>query len=341
MGDGQENSSATGGAGAAKELLDTAFSKIQELGAAEPSHLFPNGISLVDLQIELGADQSSSLRLALKLSGATAQVSPVLSMLTEEDDTGLTFDARGHRVIAMIAMNDLTERLPDVAAKLQQILDDGERDLGEAATFPDVIRNSQPETKPFHFIDIPFKDGGPANPGLPPAPHVLSQIEERTEFFRNGGGTAQENVDAVSWLIHMFGDIHQPLHCIEHISSLHPNGDRGGNSFRLKGSAQNLHHIWDSSVSPFGSADEEELAVGIAQEHTRESLVADLGITEPEAWARASFKLAKQHAYKIKENPQNLPKPSTAYLKNMEKIGRRQAALAGYRLADRLAEILP
>ena len=341
MGDGQENPSATGSAGAAKELLDTAFSKITELGAAEPSHLFPNGVSLVDLQIELDADQSSSLRLALKLSGATAQVSPALSLATEGDDTSATFDARGHRVIAMIARNDLTKRLPDVAAKLQKILEDGERDLGAAAVFPDVIRNDEPETKPFHFIDIPFKDDGPANPDLPPAPHVLSQIEERTEFFRNGGGDPEENVDAVSWLIHMFGDVHQPLHCIEHISSLHPKGDRGGNSFKLKGNAQNLHHIWDSSVSPFGPQDEEELAVKIAQEHTRKSLANDLEVTEPEAWARASFKLAKQHAYTLTENPQKPPKPSDAYLKNMEKVGRRQAALAGYRLADRLAEILP
>jgi len=203
-----------------------------------------------------------------------------------------------------------------------------------------VIRNSQPLTKPFHFIDIPFKDGGAANPPLPQAPHVLSQIKERSDFFTNGGGTAQENVDALSWLIHMFGDVHQPLHCIEHISSLHPTGDRGGNSFRLKGSAQNLHHIWDSSVSPFQSADEDELALEIAAEHSRASLAADLQITDPEKWARASFRLAKQNAYTIAENPQTPPKPSMTYLKKMEKIGRRQAALAAYRLADRLAAIL-
>ena len=51
-----------------------------------------------------------------------------------------------------------------VAQRVQQILDDGDRLLTEAAIFPDVIRNDQPETKPFHFIDIPFRDGGPANP---------------------------------------------------------------------------------------------------------------------------------------------------------------------------------
>jgi len=60
-----------------------------------------------------------------------------------------------------------------------------------------------------------------------------------------------------------------------------------------------------------------------------------------EKWARASFALAKTVAYApLHENPSNPPMPTAAYLKNAEKTGRRQAALAGYRLANRLKDIL-
>jgi len=338
----RELTTAGAGAGTAQELLDTAFSKLKELGAGDEAfNLFPGGIGSVDLEIDSGGDPNAEFRLTLKISAPTPQAAPAAVTVAEEDETEITFNSEGHHVIAMIAFSDLQTRLPNVAQKVQRILDAGDRLLTEAATFPDDIRNQQPQTKPFHFIDIPFEDGGPVNPPLPQAPHVLSKIQEFSDFFSGGGGSDQENVDALSWLIHMFGDIHQPLHCIEHISSLHPGGDRGGNSFRLKGRARNLHSAWDSSTDVFQNIDEEELADQIAQQHTRASLAKDLQVTDPEQWARASFKLAKKNAYSLTENPQDPPKPSTAYLKNMEKIGKRQAALAGYRLADRLEQVLP
>jgi hypothetical protein len=176
------------------------------------------------------------------------------------------------------------------------------------------------------------------NPALPDPPHVISKIADNTKFLTNGGGTAQEKVDALSWVIHLIGDIHQPLHCIDHISELHPGGDRGGNSFQLRGKARNLHSLWDSSVD-FSNADEEELAPSIMQEHTRAVLAPDLAVADVEAWARKSFELAKKFAYNLVEDSANPPTPTAAYLATANKIGRRQAALAGYRLSDRLKEI--
>jgi nuclease S1 len=328
----------------AQELLNTAFSKLKELGAGEESsHLFPGGIGSVDLAVDSGNEPDGGFHLALRIS-AVPPVTPVSLVPTltiaGEDDAEVTFNTEGHHVIALIASLDLQARRPAVFERVQQILAAGDRELTEAATFPDDIRNSQPETKPFHFIDIPFRDDGPVNPPLPAAPHVISKIKEFSDFFLNGGGSDQENVDALSWLIHMFGDTHQPLHCIEHISSLHPGGDRGGNSFKLRGRARNLHSAWDSSVNVSAPRDEEELAHEIAQQHTRATLASDLQTTNTEKWARASFKLAKKFAYSIAENPADPPTLTAAYRKNMEKVGRRQAALAGYRLADRLEAIL-
>jgi hypothetical protein len=314
----------------AQELVDTVLGQLKTLGAGEESsRLFPGGIGSVDL-------------IALRIVGAQSVAASASLTSTEDDEASITFNTEGHHVIALIAQQDLQTRLPNVAQKVERILSAGNRDIKEAATFPDDIRNQQPETKPFHFIDIPFEEGGPVNPPLPGAPHVLSKIEEFSQFFRQGGGNAQENVDALSWLIHMFGDVHQPLHCIERISELHPGGDRGGNSFRLKGKAKNLHSAWDSSVNVLHlGKDEDELPIEIMQEHSRARLSDELTVTDPEDWARASFNLAKKHAYSIEENPENPPRLSTTYLNNMERVGRRQAALAGYRLADRLEAILP
>ena len=177
-------------------------------------------------------------------------------------------------------------------------------------------------------------------PPLPKEPHVISQIAKVSDSLASNNGSAQEKADTLSWLIHLFGDVHQPLHCMEHISELHPKGDKGGNLFKIKSAKKNLHSLWDSSVNVTQSLDEDEIADEIMQAHPRSSLSTELSVTDPEEWARTSFRLAKTHAYTLDEDPDNPPQPSMAYKKNMEKVGRKQAALAAYRLADRLQKIL-
>jgi hypothetical protein len=319
-----------------QDLLKTAFTEIKNLGDGEQqSRLFPNGVDSLELEVESGADGKESFRLSLKIGPANSGIQTTPVVTEAEDDFGISFNAEGHHVVALIAMADIQNRFPATATIITNLLDTVNRTLLEAATFPDDIRNSHPETKPFHFVDIPFEAGGPVNPPLPAAPHVITKIAEFTEVLKNGQGTDQEKVDALSWVIHLIGDIHQPLHCVDHITEDHPAGDRGGNSFKLRGKARNLHSLWDSSVD-FSNTDEEELAPSIMQQHTRASLDGDLSEEAVEQWARASFGLAKKFAYNIHENTSNPPKPSSAYLKKANQIGRRQAALAGYRLADRL-----
>ena len=55
-------------------------------------------------------------------------------------------------------------------------------------------------------------------------------------------------------LIHFIGDIHQPLHCVTRITKDRPNGDFGGNSFKIKpiNDITNLHALWDSVIIEYG-----------------------------------------------------------------------------------------
>lgn len=54
-------------------------------------------------------------------------------------------------------------------------------------------------------------------------------------------------------LIHYIGDIHQPLHTVDHYDQAHPNGDEGGNSVSIQGldGIRNLHMLWDSVLTEF------------------------------------------------------------------------------------------
>jgi len=331
-------------AGDAASVIQSVLSTLQTTGVLNQAS--------VDLDLAIGEPQGAC-RFALKVMSAAASTAalagasaaaPVATVFAGGADLGASpeFNSEGHHVIALMAEKDLTQNSPATMQAVNDILAAVDRDLREAATFPDDIRNKQPKTKPFHFIDIPFEDDGAVTPPLPAAPHVLSKLDDFSQFLSDGGGTKQERADAVSWLIHLFGDVHQPLHCITHFSDLHPKpeGDRGGNGFRIKSAKKNLHSLWDSSVNVTQNIDEDALADQILQEHPRSSLGRDLAVTDPVKWARASFALAKRVAYSLEEDPANPPAPSASYKANMEKIGRKQAALAAYRLADRLTSIL-
>ncbi|QKG59084.1 S1/P1 nuclease (plasmid) [Hymenobacter sp. BRD128] len=330
-----------------RELATT----VSSLGAETSNtvNLTAEGVKPVELEVSLRSSAAIEARFIFTVaSNSSLKLSPALATesYTSEDSQlafKLSFNANGHHIIAMLAWHDLQMVSPKAYKVVEAILRNGDRTLQEAATYPDDIRMKQPATRPLHFIDIPLQEGGPSEPELPAPPHVLSKIEEVTAALKSGEGTDSDKVDALSWLIHLFGDLHQPLHCVDRFSDLHPAGDRGGNAFKLRGKAKNLHSLWDSSVNIMTPSRDEELIVTdimTAYPRSSESISADLESPDPSTWARASFTLAKVHAYgELVEDPTNPPTPSSDYLVNTEKIGQRQAALAGYRLSDRLKDI--
>jgi len=334
----------------AQGLIDAAFNRLKDLGGGEEIiRLFPNGIESIDLEISVGIREKNDFHMALKIDGTEAVKARTFTLRGEteavvepedEEDTNLSFNSNGHHIIFLIALRDLEVTSPTALQRVNQILQDGGgRTPFEAANYADAIRNQQPETKPFHYVDIPLRENGPRNPPLPNAPHVLSKIDEFTDLLSNGGGNHEETVNRLSWLIHLFGDVHQPLHCVERFNQFNVNGDRGGNGFRLRGRPNNLHSLWDGSVNMSRNIDDEDLAIEIFNEHTRDSLATSLQIQDTERWARDGFNLAKSFAYTLVENPQNPPRPPAQYKQRMEQIGRRQAALGGYRLSNRLKQI--
>jgi hypothetical protein len=280
-------------------------------------------------------DQPERQRLAAIATEAPA----ALVAAAPEANFHATFNFEGHRVIALVMIADLQVTSRETHARVNEILRKGNRTLLDAATFPDAIRDEQPHTKPFHFIDIRFVKGGPAEPPMPNPPNVLSAIEAFTDVLRSPRTTDVERVDALSWLVHLFGDVHQPLHCITRVNQFHPNGDRGGNAFRVAGPAGNLHRLWDSSLDPLGGANEEQISRAILERHPRSTL-AGLDETDRRKWARATHRLARRVAYSLEENPAHPPTPSAQYLKTMERHGRRQGALAAYRLSNHFRDTL-
>jgi hypothetical protein len=137
------------------------------------------------------------------------------------------------------------------------------------------------------------------------------------------------------WLIHLTGDVHQPLHATTRVSQAKPHGDEGGNSVVVKGPALELHAFWDDAV---GLGDTENfmkaVTVGEGLPAPDASLVGDNNEND---WAAESLALAKSQVYVAPVGPGLGPYDlSGAYTTNMQQIARARIALAGARLANLL-----
>src|SRR4029077_5471473 len=111
---------------------------------------------------------------------------------------------------------------------------------------------------------------------------------------------------ALAWLLHLVGDIHQPLHCSSRVTpdDALPRGDAGGNAFRLDDN-RNLHGYWDrildEAIAPDPGEDSiayaNRIADRIERAHPRASLATPAAATDALAWAQEGLRLAQTVVY--------------------------------------------
>lgn len=171
-----------------------------------------------------------------KFIGALASLSLIVS------SPALAWGQNGHRIIGEIAENRLSER---TQAQIDLILS-GE-DLAEVSTWADEERSNpsefwQKQAGPWHYVTIPagtnYEDMTPPAEG-----DAITALERFTADLRDPDTTPEERRLALLFIVHIVGDLHQPLHA--------GNGtDRGGNDrlMRWYGQATNLHSVWDTQM---------------------------------------------------------------------------------------------
>jgi len=164
-------------------------------------------------------------------------------------------------------------------------------------------------------------------------------IADEVERPGERGGAATTRAVALASTLHPVGDVHQPLHLSSRATAARPNGDRGGNEFRLAAGPPNeLHALWDGilTISVPQNGEPERTYVdrlaALVEQHVPLSSVPASDLTSGfDAWGRESLALAQHDVYPpaLRESE----KPGDAYLGEAARIAERRIALAGYRLA--------
>ena len=146
----------------------------------------------------------------------------------------------------------------------------------------------------------------------------------------------------LSWLLHLVGDVHQPLHAITRVTHAEPEGDGGGNGVTVTCGAEcttlrNLHLFWDGHI---GAKAEPWDAIAAAETLARAD-PARAAILDEEVWFKESFDIAREHVYAgpigIGTGPFALDQD---YMNMVARISHERIALAGARLGNLLNELL-
>lgn len=252
----------------------------------------------------------------------------------------------GHMIVNQIAYDELSgearrevDRLIAVAAGLTLRGDHAVT----AGLWPDDLKRQGVQAfDSWHYINFPYPAESAAGEAPGPAPeNVVWAIRQAASTLRGGADDLAKGV-MLRFLLHLVGDVHQPLHCINRFTAELPGGDRGGNDFPVENPWEHLHAFWDYGAGAYPAFDGEDwrpFVRRLAGEITREvpkSAVPEWRTTAPETWAEEGFEAAVGVVYAgISEGAT----PSPEYVARARLLVRRRLALAGYRLGALLDDI--
>jgi hypothetical protein len=323
-------------------------------------------------------------RLLLLIALAFATSAP-LAAAPAMSASARRWDATGHRAMAAIAydrlrpatrarVNAILREHPDIAT-LGDGLDlrsaSGLRELFlRASVWPDRIRGDArfyQETNPnaratpllpgfptmarrdgWHYLTRSFSTDGTPTITLA-EPNVTTVFPSLAASLADASVATSVRAYNLSWIIHVIGDLHQPMHGTSRSSAANPTGDAGGNGVWvvLRGYERdsiNLHSVWDGWVGrPSRNVPLDDVANGIALDWPAGNGEPDDALTIPRAaalattlrsWADESATLARYVAYDFPtRNGAVLPTLSDDYVERSTRIARQRLALAAYRLA--------
>jgi hypothetical protein len=208
----------------------------------------------------------------------------------------------------------------------------GNRPPPDQSAFANTGYGDKARHKYWHFIDTPFATDQTALPPVP-NPHAV----ERIPVFRKtlASPTAPQALKSydLMWILHIVGDLHQPLHAVTRVSQSQKQGDDGGNGVRLCAQPCNdlLHGFWD------GVLGDDKDPIGLVND-AKDFAVAtgpNASVLDPKKWADEGMMLARSDVYRAPIGNGAGPfAVNMSYVRNAQRLGKERIALAAARLAN-------
>ena len=236
--------------------------------------------------------------------------------------TALPWGATGHRVTGYIADKHMSKK---ARLAIQRIL--GQESLAMAANWMDDVKSDSlyDVYRDWHWVTIQngetYDQSAKNKNG-----DLIYALERIIAELKSKKLSPKEEMERLKMLIHLVGDIHQPLH-------VGFGDDQGGNRVKLTwfGKETNLHSVWDSYMIDQSELSYTELGEALYKPTAEE--IKKWQSTSVRDWANESMTYRKQ-IYDIGDG-----KLGYKYQYKYFGITRDRLAHAGVRLAGLLNEI--
>ena len=245
-----------------------------------------------------------------------------------------------HKTIAIIAQG----RLPPAAAKrVKELL--GSASLADISPCADEVKRRSvncggvlelpmmPQTRQWHYVDVmnTMRASEASVDEACQGDCLLAALRRQVAILRDPASSKRKQQMALVFVVHLMGDLYQPLHCAEKMKDGDP--DAGGNERDFPSFSMNLHHLWDLMImtnTDGYAVDPEQLAGRLKGGSAGTFSLDDLSQAAAETFAIAKDKIypeyAKHHGKTAREE----------YIAEMQPIAHRQVGKAGAALGDLL-----
>lgn len=241
----------------------------------------------------------------------------------------------GHRIVADLAAAQLA-----LAARAQVdalLASEHAQSLADIANWADTLRDDPAQaalgkaTAPLHYVNMHGSCAFKPALDCPDGQCVVGAINHYAAILGNRGLPAAERAQALNFVVHFVGDVHQPLHA----GYLQ---DRGANDYQVQfeGQGSNLHRVWDSGLLSTRHMDARQYAAFLEKQGpvTLPAPIAPLD-NPPAQWAEQSCQVVMdQGVYPAGHVI------TQAYVERQLPVADRQLRRAGKRLADLLNRVL-
>lgn len=234
-------------------------------------------------------DTISRTRRSCRVAAAALMLSTLLV-----PSAAFAWGGEGHRVTGLVAAELLT---PRSRIRLNDLIPGG--DLGDIANYMDLNRSTLsqliPNSDKWHYDNQPVCQTLSFEEYCPKGECASARVPVLVKILADVANPPEIRAMAARFLVHIVGDIHQPLHAAD-------DGDAGANfkNVLLPGatSARRLHSVWDSEFVKLtlrGSS-EREFAQQLLNRY-RNKEMREWQKTDIRDWMNESYELSKSVTY--------------------------------------------
>ena len=269
---------------------------------------------------------------------ASRSVAVVVFLVSASSARTTAWGSEGHHIVARIAWSQMTDAAKREA---QDLL--GTDDFIASSTWADEVRSRRAETYNWHFVNIPYgaktydaaRDCKLSDRG----DCIIAALTRAQHSIGDTTLAKDQRADALRFLIHFVGDMHQPLHAVD-------NYDRGGNYVHVTIAGRrttNLHSVWDSVIINSRGMGEVAYANSVIEDMKVHPVPQ--GPIDYIAWVQAVHEIAVKDAYSYPGFSPTGPSSGTirlseSYVTKAQPVVDRELELAGMRLAMILNRVL-